>query len=88
MLPYADLAQLVEHMPEEHSVLGSTPRVRTIYSVSSVGRAGALQASGQKFKSFTEYHSLFGAVTQWESNCFASSRLWVQIPPAPPDTGD
>ena len=32
MLPYADLAQLVEHMPEEHSVLGSTPRVRTIYS--------------------------------------------------------
>lgn len=25
-----DLAQLVEHMPEEHSVLGSTPRVPTI----------------------------------------------------------
>lgn len=30
--------------------------------------------------------SLFGAVAQRESSCFASRRfLWVQIPPAPPD---
>lgn len=35
MLPYADLAQLVEHMPEEHSVLGSTPRVRTILYITA-----------------------------------------------------
>ncbi len=39
----AALAQLVEHMPEEHGVLGSIPRGGTIYGeVSRVGIAAAV----------------------------------------------
>ena len=25
----------------------------------------------------------YGAVAQWERNCFASRRLWVRVPPVP-----
>ena len=50
------LAQLGEHLPYKQRVSGSSPLTSTMWPGSSVGRASALQAEGQRFEPVNLHH--------------------------------
>ena len=49
LIRHADLAHLVERHLAKVEVAGSSPVIRSIWELSSAGRASALQAGGHRF---------------------------------------
>ena len=54
--PCGSLEKRLTHMPFTHAFTGSNPVQVTIWRFSSVGRASALQAEGQRFESVNLHH--------------------------------